>query len=348
METKTFTYMPDAPSGLIDTRQGAINIYASMPCPMKVPFKQLMTPFVESCNAGHPDAPVYCPDVADCSLEALGLTVRRTVDPDYLPDIVIANNYEFVFEYPFYESLLKTGVFTGVSHPSDLEAMPAELRTNLTNHNMGVLCFGSRSVVLDVTVDGVPQNIMSWRELLTPAWEDQFTVHGHLDKATFGFMYFLNKHFGAEGIVRYAKNIADIKHFSQIIKRLNSTGEYKTAINILPDVATAKIPSTKKVRILDLEEGKMLSPMMLFVKTSKLEQCRKILDFFWSKPFRKMLGNGCLLPDGLRKDRRYSIPDFGVLATDYKRLEKAFNDLFLENLNFGKINERMTGGGICK
>jgi hypothetical protein len=315
---------------------------------MKVPFKQLMAPFIESYNESHANLPVSCPDRMDCSLEALGMSVCIARNPDHLPDIIIAGNYEFLFEYPFYERFLKTGLFRGVTKESDLDAMPDVLRTNLVRNNLGVLCFGSRSVVQDLTVKGVSQHITSWRELLTPAFEDQFTVHGHIDRAPFGFMYFLNKHFGAEGIIRYAKNIADIKHFSQVIKRMSSTDEYRTAINILPDVATAKIPSNKKVCILDLEEGKMLSPMILLVKESRLEPCREILDFLWSKPFRTMLGNGCLLPDNLLKSKPYFMPDFGTLATDYKRMEKEFNDLFLKNVDFDKINKRATPGGICR
>jgi ABC-type Fe3+ transport system substrate-binding protein len=328
-------------------RQGAINIYASMPCPMKVPFKQLMTAFTAEYNATH-QTPVYCPDVMDCSSEELGFLVRNTTDPDRLPDIIIAHNYEFFFEYPFEERFLKNGLFRGVTNPNDWDAMPAALRENFSRSNLGVLCFGSRSVIQDLTVAGFPDTISSWRELLTPAYEGQITVHGHLDKATFGFMYFINKHFGAEGIVRYAKNVADIKHFSQIINRLCSSDEFRTAINILPDVAAAKIPSSKKVKILELEEGKMLSPMIIVVKSSKMEQCREALDFFWSKPFRSLMSKGCILPDELEKDKPYFMPDFDVLAANYCSMEKEFNNLYLNNLNMDVIARRATEGGVCK
>lgn len=347
MNNQTFTYLPETDGSLV-IKPGATNLYISMPCPMKVPFKQLITPFIEEYNRQHATRPLYCPDVMDCSLEELGLTVQNTTVPELLPDLIIAANYEFFFEYPFYERFLKTGIFTGITNPSDLRAMPEAIRNNLSGNNLGALCFGSRSLVQDLTVDDVPDNIRSWKQLLTPEWEDRLTVHGHLDKATFGFMYFLNEHFGTDGIVRYAKNIADIKHFSQIIKRMGNPGEYRTPVNILPDVATAKIPSTKKIKILDMEEGKMLSPMILVVKTSKMEQCRGILDFFRSTPFRTMLASGCHLPDTLIKNKPCSMPDFSILATGYKRMEKEFNDLFLANVNFEKIKLRETPGGICR
>ena len=325
----------------------AINIYASMPCPMKVPFKQLMTAFTASYNATHA-RPVHCPDIMDCSSEELGFLVRNTADPDRLPDMIITNSYEFFFEYPFAEKFLQTGIFQGYTHASDLKALPEAIRRNLEKSNLGALCFGSRSVVQDLTVDGVPDGIRSWSELLAPAFEDQITVHGHTDRTTFGLMYFLDRHFGMEGIARYAGNIADIRHFSQVIKRMCSPEKYRTAISILPDVAAAKIPSSKKVRILNLREGKMLSPMVLVVKAAKMAQCGDILEFFYSKEFRAMLGAGCLLPDELTRDGAWFMPDFEMLAKNYHVLANAFDSLYLNNLNTERIGLRATEGGVCR
>jgi hypothetical protein len=347
MEIQSFTQIPAFRQEESLLKEDAINVYASMPCPMKVPFKQLMTAFAADYNATHA-LPVHCPDVMDCSSEELGCLVRNTKDPDRLPDIIITQNYEFFFECPFAEKFLQTGIFQGFTHAADREALPEPIRRNLEKSNLGVLCFGSRSVVRDLTVEGFPGNIRSWSELLAPAFEDQFTVHGHIDKATFGFMYFLDRHFGMEGIIRYAGNIADIRHFSQVIKRMCSTDEYRTSINILPDVAAAQIPSTKKVRILNLKEGKMLSPMIMAVKTSKMAQCSEILAFFHTKKFRAMLGGGCLLPDELERNRTWFMPDFDVLAKNYHALAKAFDGLYLNNLNREKISLRVTEGSVCK
>ena len=306
-----------------------------------------MTAFAENYNASHA-LPVHCPDVMDCSSEELGFLVRNTTDPDRLPDIIITNSYEFFFEYPFAEKFLQTGIFQGYLHASDREAMPAAIRRNLEKNNLGALCFGSRSVVQDLTVDGVPRNIRSWSELLAPAFDDQITVHGHIDRATFGFMYFLDRHFGLEGIARYAGNIADVRHFSQVIKRMCAVNEYRTAVSILPDVAAAKIPSAKKVRILDMAEGKMLSPMVAVVKASKMAQCGEVLAFFHSDRFRAMLGAGCLLPDELTRDGAWFMPDFEMVAKNYRALDNVFNSLYLNNLNRERIALRATEGGVCR
>lgn len=324
-----------------------VEIYAAMPCPMKVPFRRVMAEFMEEYNSAHA-VPVTCPDVSDCASEELGTLVGSGVDVDRLPDVIITNSYEFFFEYPFAEKFLRTGIYLGVTHDEDLKILPANIRRNLVENNFGALCFGSQSVVLDMTVGSVENKIGSWEELLSPALYDAITVHGHIDRATFGLMCFLDRNFGMEGIVRYAGNIADIKHFSQVIKRMCSVNEYRTAVNILPDVAAAKIPSSKKIRIADMKEGKTLSPIILVVKAGKMAQCGDLLAFFHGKKFRTMLGAGCLLPEELDGGRTWFMPALSLMEKHYRTMADAFDRLYLSGLDMERIGSRATEGGLCK
>jgi hypothetical protein len=79
-----------------------------------------------------------------------------------------------------------------------------------------------------------------------------------------------------------------------------------------------------------------------------MAQCSEILDFFYTKKFRAMLGCGCLLPDELERNKTWFMPDFDVLTKNYHPLAKAFDSLYLNNLNREKINLRETEGGVCK
>jgi hypothetical protein len=351
MKTKTFTYLYAATSGspAATLKPEAIHMHVAMPCPMKVPFKQLFTPFVERYNATHIDEPIHCPDILDCGSQDLEQMLQQAKCENCLPDIIVTGNYNLVFAQGFHARFLKTGLFEGVTPEPYLDAMPVHMRENLVRNHIGVLCFSSWSVVQDLTAGHASDDITSWEELLNPATEGSFTVHGHLDKAVFGLMYFLYDTFGEEGIRRYARKIVDIKHFSQIIKRFGSSDPNKTAFSILPDVAVAKIPSGKRVRILNLKEGKVLSPMMLAVKKSKRERCREILAVFESRGFRTLLQSGCILPDELDSERcHYAMPDFDLLSDGYSHLEKKFTPLYLGNLDIEEINRRAVPGGVCK
>lgn len=200
-----------------------------------------------------------------------------------------------------------------------------------------------------MTVPGISESISSWKDIISTERKGQLTVHGHLDKATFGLAYFIEQTFGKAALAQYARNIADIKHFSQLIKNLGSTNKNRTAFCLLPDVAVSKIPSTKKIRILNLKEGKILSPMVLMVKQSKRDQCKEILEKFWSRSFYSMLySGGCIMPDKLDESKNYFLPDFTSLATDFDRIEQELDACYLNNLAMHEIKKKSTIGGVCK
>lgn len=327
----------------------AINMHVSMPCPLKVPFQQIFTPFVEKYNSKHPHLPIFCPHISDCGSIDIEMMLQTAKNENDLPDLIVTTNYKILFSNQFYDRFIKTGIYKGVIKESVKEVMTDSIKNNLVNSNIGVLCFSSWSIIQDLTVEGVLTDITSWVDLFSTEREGQITVHGHTDRATFGLAYFLQQTFGKEALIQYARNIADIKHFSQIIKRMGSSDKYKTPFNLLPDVAASKIPSTKKVKALNLKEGKVLSPMVLMVKSSKIDLCQDILEMFWSNRFKAMLrDSGCIMPDELDKNTAYSIPDFVTLASDYDNIESGLDKLYLDNLPMNKIEERAVEGGVCK
>jgi len=335
-----------APAYSEDPRlRDGVRVHVSMPCPLKVPFKQFFAPFVEKYNAERPDKPVSCSDLTDCASQDIEFLLRARREEGDFPDVIVTNNYSVFFTHGFSDRFLKTGVYTGLTRPDDLDALPEKIRAGVLRSGIGILCFMSWSVVQDLTVPDVPA-VDSWAELLDSGLG--LTVHGHVDKAPFGLMYFLRERFGDEGIVRFAKSVVDIKHFSQTIKRFGSGDPHRTAYSLLPDVAVARIPSHKKVRVPAMKEGRLLNPVMMVARTSRLEECRPVIDQFWNDEFRALLRGGCILPGDLDDATSYSLADFGELETGLGRMEADFARLYLDNLDFGKINERATPGGVCR
>lgn len=326
----------------------AINMHISMPCPLKVPFNQFFTPYVKEYNASHA-TPIYCPNIMDCSSEDIEWMLRTAKSESDLPDIIVTSNYRILFSGAFYDTFMKTGRYKGLIRDDYKRKMPADLAGNLERSNLGILCFSSWSFVRDLTVEGVPTDIESWEQIISPDRKGEITVHGHIDKATFGLAYFIVKHWGKEGLVRFAQNITDIKHFSNIIKRMGSGDPEKTALNLLPDVAASKIPSSKKIKKLNLKEGKVLAPMVLMVKASKIEACSEILEKIGSRGFSDLLKNGgCIMPDTLDPEITYFIPDFWEIADRYEEVEQELNKIYLGNLPKKEIEGKIKVGSLCK
>lgn len=323
-------------------KPGAINIIATMPCPLKVPFKQLFTPFAMQYNKQHPDKPIFAPDIIDCSPEGLDELLIGAKSPNELPDIMLTSSFAVAFSPQFYHRFVETDILCGYTHPSQAGNMPQEVKKLLDKYHLGALAFSSWSVVQDFSIS--KNSPSSWNEILQDTYQGQITVHGcHGKQGSTSLLLFLEQNGGKDAIARYARNIVDIRHFAQIIKRMDSANPLRTTFNVLPDSAASHIPSTKKVKRLKLSEGFPLNPMLLLVKKNHVAQCQEVLDFMHSPQFKNMLAeSGYLMPDLIAWDEKYTIPDFERLATH--GIETVTNELeaiYQGHLRHAVIDERL-------
>jgi ABC-type Fe3+ transport system substrate-binding protein len=339
LEDKATKYLAD----------NSLNVHISMPCPLKVPFHQMFAPIVENYNSLHPKLPIHCPNISDCSSVDIEDVLKNAKDETALPDIIITTNFRILFANGFYDRFVANHIYEGVMNPKYADKVLPLVSKNLLESNIGVWSFSSWSFVQDLTADEPADPIDSWSQLISPEMKGKITVHGHVDKATFSLAYFLQNEFGNQGLRQYAQNVGDIKHFSQAIKRLNSSDPNKTLLTMLPDVAISKIPSNKKIKVLDLKEAKVLSPMIMMVKHSKMEACREILNILWSEPFEALLADaGGVLPYKLDREKTYFLPDFKEIAHTFEKIEAELDKIYIENLPWTEIESKTTEGGTCK
>jgi hypothetical protein len=51
-------------------------------------------------------------------------------------------------------------------------------------------------------------------------------------------------------------------------------------------------------RIPEMKEGRLLNPVMMVARKSRLDECRPALEQFWSDEFRALPRGGCILGNG--------------------------------------------------
>ena len=306
------------PAGFKYIRQHSIKVIATMPCPLKVPFRELFNFFIENYNTNNPFHPIFCPEQNDCTNPELDKILLNAGNEDELPDIYLTSSYNILFNKSFYHKFVKTDVLTGYIDETQREHIPDNILNVLNRHNMGSLAFSSWGVAQDYSVAGITKKPASWEEILDSEFLNQITVHGCHGKAgSSTLLLFLQQQCGNDAIACFARNVIDIRHFALIIKRMDSMDKKRTALNVLPDVAASHIPSWKAVERLHFAEGCPLNPMILMVKKSKLDNCMPIINFFHSHSFRQMLHkNGYLMPSDIRWSNNYILPDFERLATE--------------------------------
>lgn len=310
-----------------------IYVYASMPCPLKVPFSQFVKPFVTDWNNHSKNLPLYCPTDTDCSTENLKDKLCHADSEDDLPDIYITTAYDVVFSKIFKENYIDTGIYGAFPmhyYSSDYPSNVVEASKKL---NVGFLGFSSWGMIRDLSVKSDIKSPESWNDIILPYYLDMFSLHGCHDHAgSLSMLMSLVKNNGKQGIPLFAKNVRKVKHFSKLINELNKNISGRTPFYILPYVAINHIPSSKKIEILSLQ-GSNVTPMMCMVKQSKLQQCSEVIRFFTGNKFKELLTKGaCFQPDKIDGIAGYNFEDVKELSENYYEQTSELTRFFIRVL----------------
>jgi Bacterial extracellular solute-binding protein len=322
----------------------SIKVLASLPYPLKVPFKQLFYPFTERYNLQNQSLPIYSPDINECSPFGFDFSLKNAQKEEDLPDVYLSSGLGVLFSNTFYKRFIDTGILIGYMEDTTASVLPESINKSLIRHNIGALAFSSWGVVQDMSATKVTDTPSSWAELLRLKYQNQISLHGCHGKAgSISLLLFLHQHCGKKAVEKFAHNILDIRHFAQIIKRMDTSSPLRTAFNVLPDAAVSHIPSWKHVQRLTLEEGLPLNPLVLMVKRSKVNDCKPVIDFFYSQPFREMLAHhGYLMADNVIWNNKYVLPDFDRLANDgFEQVAESIQKQYIGSLRHDKIEKRI-------
>jgi len=325
-------------------RQHSIKVIATMPCPLKVPFRELFNSFIENYNMDNPLHPVFCPEQNDCTNPEFDNILLNAKSEDELPDIYLTSSYNILFDKSFNAKFIKTEILSGYIDEEHRNYIPETVLNTLESYNIGSLAFSSWGVAQDYSVSEIKKKPTSWVDILNSEFLNQITVHGCHGKAgNTGLLLFLQQQCGDEAIASFARNVIDMRHFALMIKRMDSTDTKRTALNVMPDVAASHIPSWKSVERLHFTEGCPLNPMILMVKKSRLEACMPIINFFHSTAFKRMLqSNGYLMPTELKWSNNYILPNFEHLAVEgYAKVSTDIEKIYQANLRHKEIDKRL-------
>ena len=331
-------------SGNPYVKEGHLNVIAWMPCPLKVPFRQLIIPYLEEYNAKESIFPINCPEIMECPSLELDEILKNVQSESELPDVILTSSFSVLFSEKFYKQIIWSGMMEGYTEECNLQAMPEGIRKQIEQYKLGVLAFSSWSIVQDLSVKTDLPAPTTWAEIIRPEYQDQLSIHGCHGKAgSASLLLFLQQQAGEKAIEKFAHNIIDIRHFATIIKRLGSNNPSRTAFSLLPDVAVSHIPTSKPVKVLSLQEGRPLNPMILMVKKDRAEAVQPILDVFYSDEFRKMLAaSGYIMPEAIDWNEKFILPDLSVFTEHgFEKTSAALEEVYQGNLRHELIDKRL-------
>jgi len=252
-----------------------------------------------------------------------------------VPDVWLTNNYHTLFTQPFKSRFIDTGLYVGLTRPEWAGLLSPEFCAIGGKHNLGFLGFGSWGMVMDESVASSSPIPTTWNDLVNPCYRGEIGMHGcsgHVSGTA--LLMVLRTRLGERAPRQFGANVRYLKHFSQIIKGMDSSDPDRARFVLMPSAAIRQIPSRKRVVEVKLSDGPILTPMLLFVKQEKIEACRDVLPFFWGEALRDVLAKGDIhTVDAMDWSLPYSMADMDTLASsDFNALSNALDAEFQAGL----------------
>ncbi|MFM2481910.1 ABC transporter substrate-binding protein [Celerinatantimonas sp. YJH-8] len=330
--TDTATAIPETEMGTPIFQPGALNIVMSVPCPIKVKFKMVLETFINDYNASH-DMPIYCPSIMDGIPHGLEGILREVSDAEMLPDLWLSTSMRTALSQPFRSRFVDTGLLQGIN--DDVSQFPSRFKEAATQYNLGFFAFGNWSLLCDLSVKTAPPYPQTWEDLLDPIYQGQIAIHGcHGEVGGMTLLQILHQRYGDERICQLAQNIGGVRHFSKLIKAVDSNDKERVAYNILPNAIINQLPSRKRAAIIELKDGPLLTPMTLFAKRDKLKQLQPIIDFLKGPDMTPVFSlGGFIKPELMDWSKPYLFPDWDILLqTDHAKQSEHLNTTFIDAL----------------
>lgn len=259
--------------------QDNLNLFALLPCPLKVPLEEAFNGFLTTLTAEQRASLTFCIEGNANSQIDYAEYADHFETLAEMPDIIITPGFNCFFHPHFVERFIRTGRFASVNNFNGDRHLAAMGITDPDGH-YSMLAMNLLVLVVDHTRLGnrpVPQ---SWADLLKPEYAKSIAIRGNRD-GTFceTLLLSLHKDFGTDGLSRLGRNVAWGWHPSQMVKSAGSGREDTPAISAMPLFFANNIKKLESVSIVWPTDGALVSPVTMLVKAEKRDELRYLIDF---------------------------------------------------------------------
>ncbi len=256
-----------------------LNLFALLPCPLKIPMEEAFNGFLASLPAkernrltfrleGNANNQIDYADYAD-----------HFESPADMPDIIITPGFNSFFHPHFVQRFILNGTFASVTPYSGDRHLAAMGITDPDGH-YSMLAMNLLVLVVDHSRLANRPTPLSWADLLNPGYEKCIAIRGNRD-GTFceTLLLSLYKDFGSGGLTSLGKNVAWGWHPSQMVKGMGNGRQEGPAICAMPLFFASSMVKREGVGVIWPKDGALVSPVTMLVKADKQEELRDLIDF---------------------------------------------------------------------
>ena len=256
-----------------------LNLLALLPCPLKVAFDEAFGRFLDRLPPDQRDGLTFCVEGNANRQVDYADYADHFEDIDEMPDIIITPGFNSFFHPHFVDRFIKSGQFASVSSFSGDEQL-SRLGVIDPDGHYGMLAMNLLLLVVNHERLGDRPAPRGWADLLRPEYAKSIAIRGNRD-GTFceTLLMTIHKDFGNDALHQLGLNVGWGWHPSQMVKSLSSNQNNEPAICVMPLFFANIIKKRDQISIIWPEDGALVSPVTMLVKTEQRHRLQFLTDF---------------------------------------------------------------------
>jgi len=260
--------------------QRSLRMLGLLPCGMKMPFKRSFEGFLEAKGRLGEGAEWKCLVEGNVNHEYSYYPYIDTIgSASEIPDVVVSSDINSFMHRRFMDFLLPAGGFKSLNDPAKLNRdfagtgyLDPKWRYTMLSANLLVI------VVNKASASGlrVPRE---WSDLLAPDYAGKIAIRGQGGSYCNGVLMPFHRLFGIDGVKRLAKSLLDGMHPAEMVEEIERGRPGSAALYVMPLFFAKRLKDLEKFEIVIPEDGAIVSPVFMLVRSSRAAEASAIADF---------------------------------------------------------------------
>jgi putative spermidine/putrescine transport system substrate-binding protein len=318
--------------------EGDITVAGLLPCPVRIPMLEAFDNLSRKITAETGKTIGVRLAAASVGADVLEEGMKSISDESDLPDIFLSAGFEAFFDKKNMARFKDRDVFVDRSWTTHNDMMAPYGLMDPDGHYALLAVVPAVFLVDKTQLEEGEEVPRTWKEILGPRFKNKIAMPvGDFDLFN-GILLTIWKEFGDEGVEAIGHNLLEGMHPSQVAGRFAPKGGKGPMVSVIPFFFSKMAQFNPDAEIVWPEDGAVVSPIFMLLKSSAPEEAGRIADFFASKEVGEILSHRGLFPS-CHPDVVNHVPDNAPLMwlgwdfikqNDLGELIPKVNDIFLK------------------
>ncbi len=271
-ESTLFTEAPE------DTTAKKLNFLGYTYCPLKLTFRECFEEVLARYRNATNDTEFRYFVPSGCGGDDAYENIWMAENIDDFPDILVSIGFGDFFRQEFVDRLVKKGYFKAVPYK---RLNPCFASAGIEDPDGWYTVYSVFPLVMliDFKKLGNLPVPRKWSDLLSPVYRNNIITGASCGEIHEDILLYLYKEHGEEALKKFAYNVKDGWHASQMAKAAGASGSEGAAIYVIPWLFARSCPRTDATSIVWPLDGALSTPAYMLVKESKARDFKMFTDF---------------------------------------------------------------------